>query len=145
MRGDLTDLQRGQPDQSRIVGDAYIREYVARVWRPDAWSMTEQGQNLASLVEACRVAGVPIVFFEVPTSPALFRNLPDGAYASFVAIVRRVGSERGVPVYSARELGLNMLRADFREQSHFNNLGGMKLTRALVEEILVPWTLEAGL
>ena len=145
MRGDLTDLQRGESIRSRRVSDAYTREYVARIWLPDAWSMTEQERKLASLVEACRVARVPIVLFEVPISEVLLRNLPEGAYASFLTIVSRVSSESGVPFYSARDLELHPLQKDFREQSHLNNLGGMKVTRALVAEILVPWTLEAGL
>jgi hypothetical protein len=138
MRGDLTVLQRNTPSISRDVSAEHVRGYVDSLWIPGKWSMERQERSLGATLTRCREAGVPLVLFEVPTSSILREHLPKGAYRRYRVAVARAAQAHGVPFLSVEDLGLELARRDFREQSHLNWRGATKLTRAVAERVVLP-------
>ncbi len=138
MRGDLTVWQWSRPLVSREVPAEHVRDYVDRVWTPGKWSMERQERELGVLLTRCREAGVPLALFEVPTAPILRKHLPRGAYRRYRVAVERAAQAHGVPCLSVEDLGLELRRRDFREQSHLNQRGASKLTRAVAERVVRP-------
>jgi hypothetical protein len=138
MRGELTVWQRTRPLISRNVSAAHVRGYVDSVWKPGAWSMERQERKLEAMLRRCREAGVPVVLFEVPTAPILRKHLPEGASSRFRAAVARATEAHGVPFLSVEDVGLDLTRLHFREQSHLNQRGAAKLTRAVAERVVLP-------
>jgi hypothetical protein len=100
--------------------------------------MERQVRQLGALLTRCREAGVPLALFEVPTAPILREHLPKGAYRSYRVAVARAAEARGVPFLTVEDLGLEFGRRDFREQSHLNERGATKLTRAVAERVVLP-------
>jgi hypothetical protein len=138
MRGELTVWQRNRPWVSRNVSAARVRRYVDSVWTPGRWSMERQERRLDAILKRCREAGVPLVLFEVPTAPILRAHLPEGAYRRYRVAVGGVAQAHGVPFLTVEDLGLELTRRDFREQSHLNQGGASKLTRAVAERVVLP-------
>jgi hypothetical protein len=138
MRGELTVWQRTRPLISRKVSGAHVQRYVESVWKPGAWSMERQERKLEAILARCRNAGVPIALFEVPSSPILREHLPADAYPRYHAAVARAAEAHGVRFLSVEDLGLDLTRLHFREQSHLNQHGATKLTRAVAERLVLP-------
>ncbi len=138
MRGNLTVWQRTRPSTSRNVPAAHVRAYVDSMWIPGEWSMERQERELGAILTRCREAGVPLALFEVPTSPILREHLPKGAYRRYRAVVARAAEAHGVPFRSVEDLGLELTRRDFREQSHLNQRGATRFTRAVAERVVLP-------
>ena len=138
MRGDLTVWQRTMPSISRNVAAEHVRRYVDSLWIPGEWSMERQERELGAILTHCREAGVPLALFEVPTAPILRAHLPKGAYRRYRVAVARAAEAHGVPFLSVEDLGLELTHRDFREQSHLNQRGATKLTRAVAERVVLP-------
>ena len=100
------------------------------------WSA--RSAQLGAILTRCREAGVPLALFEVPTAPILREHLPKGAYRRYRVAVARAAQAHGVPFLSVEDLGLELTRRDFREQSHLNQRGATKLTRAVAERVVLP-------
>jgi hypothetical protein len=100
--------------------------------------MERQERRLDAILQRCREAGVPLVLFEVPTAPILRAHLPEGAYRRYRVAVARAAEAHGVPFVTVEDLGLELTARDFREQSHLNQGGGTKLTRAVAQRVVLP-------
>ena len=138
MRGELTVWQRTMRSISWNVRAAHVRRYVDRVWTPGEWSMERQERKLGAILTRCREAGVPLALFEVPSAPILWEHLPKGAYRRYRVAVGRAAEAHGVPFLTVEDLGLELTGRDFREQSHLNQHGATKLTRAVAERVVLP-------
>jgi hypothetical protein len=100
--------------------------------------MERQERELGAILTRCREAGVPLTLFEVPTAPILREHLPRGAYRRYRVAVARAAEAHGVPFLTVEDLALEFGRRDFREQSHLNQRGAAKLTRAVAEWVVLP-------
>jgi hypothetical protein len=138
MRGELTVWQRTKRLISWNMGAEHVRRYVDQVWTPGEWSMQRQERKLGAILTRCREAGVPLVLFEVPSAPILREHLPKGAYRRYRVAVGRAAEAHGVSFLTVEDLNLEPTRRDFREQSHLNQRGAAKLTRAVAERVVLP-------
>jgi hypothetical protein len=138
MRGELTVWQRTEPAISWNVSAAHVRRYVERVWKPGEWSMERQQRKLDAILARCREVGAPLALFEVPTAPILRAQLPKDAYRRYRVAVERAAEAHGVPFLTVEDLRLGLTGRDFREQSHLNQRGSTKLTRAVAERVVLP-------
>ncbi len=89
-------------------------------------------ESVRRTIAMCREAGVELVLFELPMSEPLRRTLPEGTTERFMRITRDLADAGRVRFITLDELGAEFAGADFIEQSHLNEAGALKLTRALM-------------
>lgn len=122
---------------TRPVPDERVREYVATLLTGGRYPMGERRlEELSALAAACRNAGVPLVFYEIPVAQILVRHKPPDVYPRFYERMEALGRETAVRFIPVDSLGVRFEDADFAEQSHLNLRGATKLTRALVPRAL---------
>lgn len=143
VQGDETTWQRYVPNRSLVthpISDEHIRDYVARLLDEDGQYVLGNTRiaALREIAEMCSESGVGLVLVSAPISDDLARLKPAGLVDRFNEIVRSVAEERGMRFLTVADLGVQLERADFREQSHLNRRGAEKLTRALVEQVVTP-------
>jgi hypothetical protein len=143
IQGDYTTWQRYVSNRSLVshpVSDAHIRDYVARLLDENGEYVLGDSRvaALRDIAKLCAEAGVELVLVSAPISDDLARLKPAGLMERFDGTVRTVAEEMGVRYLTAADLGVSLDRGDFREQSHLNRNGAEKMTRALVEQIIVP-------
>ncbi len=149
VQGEETTWQRYMPNRSLAtnpISDAHIQDYVARLLDADGKYVMGQTrvEALREIVALCARNGVKLAFVAAPISDDLNRHLPAGTQERFREIVRNVANEGGVPFLTPEDLGLSFDRSDFREQSHLNRRGAEKVTKAVVDQVVVPALGPAG-
>jgi hypothetical protein len=136
MRGDLTPWQRGKKANRSIrVSHARVRRYLKNRYREPEWPWTYQAAHLERLAERCEAAGVPLVFAELPMSPALAKELPDGTRSGTLEVMSEIAGRHGATVVEVSDLGVRFTQKDFREQSHLNRRGARKYSHALADQL----------
>lgn len=148
VRGGFTNWQLNAPGRSlvnRPVGRAQIDAYVNRLL--DAEGRYAMGgirvDALRETIRLCREQEVPLLLVAAPIAPDLMEAYPDGLYGGFLGILAQLQEEEGVSFHTLEELGVELGREHFREQSHLNRAGAEILTRAVTDRLLAP-TIGAG-
>jgi hypothetical protein len=142
LNGDLSSGQLYQGEISlltRPISEERVRNYLEPLLVDGRYPMGEiRMKAMSDLIAACRDAGVQLVFFEIPLSEILMRNLPEGTYDEFLDRMWTLAGEGAAWFVTVDDLQLVFDDSDFAEQSHLNLAGARKLTRALTERVIVP-------
>jgi hypothetical protein len=142
LNGALTGRQMHEAEVSlvnRPISEERVRTFLSRLLVDGEYVFGERREReLEALTDACWEAGVSLVFFEVPLSEILMRNLPEGAYEDYRARMSAISSDGWSYFVTVEDLELEFTDEDFAEQSHLNLSGATKLTRALTERVLIP-------
>jgi len=143
MQGGYTIWQRYVPNRSLVntpISDRQIRNYVNAALDENGNYVLSDAriESLRKTLELTRERGVRTILVETPISPDLQRHLPDGVTDGFMEIIDSVRTELGVEFVSVEQLGVEIGRENFREQSHLNRSGGDIMTRAIAERIVLP-------
>jgi hypothetical protein len=104
----------------------------------------EQVDFIEDTVRSCRAHGVEIVLFELPISDLLHRRLPPGTHAEFLEKIQRICEADDVPFYTLKRLGLTFPDEEFLEHSHVNYHGALRITKALLDQVIIPRLEEAS-
>lgn len=143
IQGDYTMWQLYAAERSletHPVSVERIQGYVARL-------LDENGQYvigerhltaLAETIALCQTHDVPIVIMAAAISPDLDTQLPDQVKNTFHDSIAAVTGAAGLEFYTMAEIGADLDRGNFREQSHLNRSGGEIVTRAVVDRFVVP-------
>lgn len=127
--------------KTRAVPQRQMEEYLEhnRLNDPTEADGDRRAQEaMVLLMRACRAADVPLVLYEVPMPEELASRLAPGLYERHLATVSRLTRREGVPFVRFEELGINIGAGGFREHSHLNRRGALKLTKAIVDKIVIP-------
>jgi hypothetical protein len=125
---------RPDADRSHNVSSRRVKAYIGNAYTEPDWPRNYQAQHLERALFDLKRAGIPIVFFELPSHPLLEELMPAGTSHKFREHMRGVASRHRVPFVSLEELSVAFEKADFREQSHLNRGGAEKYTSAIA-----PW------
>jgi hypothetical protein len=96
-----------------------------------------QLEHVGKAISACNAAGVELVLFELPLS-SILQDQYRSIYGELVSAVREQAEAEGVRFVRLSELGVAFTDADFREHSHLNYNGAIRLTRGLYEAVIRP-------
>lgn len=130
LRGDLTKSQKGaNRNVSRNVSDKHVKEYLKPDYGPGLWPNLALIERIESIATMAKAAGVELLLIEVPLSPQLQRNLPEGTLQTFYEQMEGISDRQHVPFVRVSDLDTEFPQGDFREQSHLNFKGGRKLAR----------------
>lgn len=147
--GQLTDHQVRVPFislESRRISNRRVISYLAKRMRRGEYPLgRDQQKELRALAELCRREGVQFVIFEIPMSEILRRHLPEGTVDRFLRMVIKVAETENVPFVRLTDIGVEPTNADFREQSHLNLPGALKLSRALTDRVIAPYLADGTL
>jgi hypothetical protein len=142
LNGDLTGRQgydSGQSLVTRPVSEARVRVYVERLLIDGDYVLGDvRVRELEAMVRACQEAGVELIFFELPLSNLLLRNLPGRVYDEFLAKMRSLAHRNSARFVTLDDLQLQFDDSDFAEQSHLNLSGALKFTTTLSDRVLLP-------
>jgi len=143
LKGELTEWEAFTPHKHLIgtrVTDQSVKQYIQQL-------LDDRGRYvlgdvriaaMKSILQSCKAANVPIILVEVPTSAIFQKHLPSEVYPKFYQILDRISAVEGVPFFKIQDLGLRLAESDFREQSHLNYDGGLKLTEAIGSRVILP-------
>ena len=64
--------------------------------------------------------------------------MPQQGLATFGGAVDQIVAQSGVRYLTYPEIGVELDRSNFREQSHLNLSGARKITEALADRVIIP-------
>jgi hypothetical protein len=148
MLADFTHCQKFDADRSLVtdpMAEEQIQHYLARILQDGKFPMPqEQVDFMEDTIRLCRAHGVEIALFELPISDLLHQRLPPGTHAGFLEKTQRVCDANDVPFYTLKHLGLTFPDEEFLEHSHVNYHGAMRITQALLDQVIMPRLEEAN-
>lgn len=139
-RGERSRWHATHPDVSlvsRPLSELRLRGLLQEVPEGRYPMHGPQVRHVENIVSACNDAGVEIVLFEVPLSSILNQRFQP-IYADFRATVQGLADARGVTFVRQDQLGEAFEDVDFREHSHLNYQGALRLTRCLFKRLVSP-------
>jgi len=146
IRGGPTVWHRRKPGHSMYPVEEEVREYIRLVTAGEPYRLQRQQLDyMGDTISTLSRAGIDVVLFEVPMSPALRYVFSGEVELEFHGLMMELARQHSVPYVRMRDLGLVLSQQEFREQSHANRVGANKLTRALTTQVVLPWMRREGL
>lgn len=138
--GHATVWHQRKPKRSTRVSSKRARKYLNQVTAGQPYRLyPQQVECVDETIRTLRAAGIDVVLFEVPMSPALREVFPAEVEAEFHELMDSLAAKNSVPYLRLAELGVALKRKHFREQSHANRLGADRVSLALADQVVVPW------
>ena len=124
--------------EEKPVTQRRVINYLEKRLEGDQYPMGgRQLDHFRSIIQQCKDNDVTLIVYELPQPMIMEESYPQGTTREFIRMVRDMTREADVPfVRYESELGLTFTDADFREQSHMNNDGALRLTEALGAQVL---------
>lgn len=127
-------LHRNHLGNRRFTSRAVTRngavQYRDNALRGDSPLDPFQARHLELAARTAADAGVRLIFLEMPTSPRFEAVLPHGTMQAFRDLVTRVARRHGFRFVTRKDLKVDFVTDDFRDQTHLNFRGATKLTTA---------------
>ena len=127
--------------KTRAVPEERMEEYLEQNRLNDGSETDGDRREQAALVRlmrACRAAGVPLVLYEVPMSDHLAERLAPGLNDKHVATLTELARREGVRFVRREEFRMYIGEGGFREHSHLNHKGALKLTKEMADIVVIP-------
>lgn len=114
--------------------------------------LAEAGENVGDYYDPRRIVelglvfdilnavGTDVVYVELPLPTMHTIKLPAGVYEQFQSIVARLVAERGTRYVRFADLGITMSGEDYKDASHMNGRGAQRVTEALIQREILPYT-----
>lgn len=142
MRGEPTQDHELNPDRSLVnhpVPEERLRAFLDRTLQDGQYPMPQAQVDLMdTTIRLCHEHGIRIVLFELPVSDTLFEAFPPHVPGEFRAKIQRVCDANVVPFFTLEKLNLTFTDSDFLEHSHLNYHGALRVTRALIDRVILP-------
>ena len=142
--GQPTEWHHNEPHVSlvnRPLSDERVEWYVKLFLdRAGSYPLTDSKEaHVRAVVQLCKQRNIPIVFFEVPTSPLLKNHLPRDVYPEFRRRMQKIVEEKGVAYLDEAQLNLKLGEKHYLEESHLNEDGAKLLSKGLVDQVVLPF------
>lgn len=140
--GMLTPWQRASRIRSletHPVMPETLAAYVASLSEDGVYSLSDRKfEQLRELVRRVQAAGIRFVAFELPLSDQLLGALPPQVPQEFRTRMTELALSEGFDFVTLEQLDVAFSPGEYREPSHLNIVGALRMTDVVVERVLAP-------
>jgi hypothetical protein len=142
MRGEPTYEHLYSRDKSLVthpIPEDRAQAFLDRTLEDGEYPMPQEHvETIAETIRLCQGADLPIILFELPIADYLHQQIPPGVVDEFRERTKHLCDRTGVPFLTLDKLGLTFTDSDFLEYSHVNYHGASRITRAIVDQAMIP-------